>query len=62
LAKFVDLYQTVSEFLINRLQVTCQTEGNRDILFFIVTNQYLTTNKNTEKSNTLAHQSRIIRA
>jgi len=60
LAKFVDLYQTVSEFLINRLQVTCQTEDNRDNLFFIVKNQYLTTKQNTEKSNTLAHQSRII--
>jgi len=39
LAKFVDLYQTVSEFLINRLQVTCQTEDNSDILFFIVKKQ-----------------------
>jgi len=62
LAKFVDLYQTVSEFLINILQVTCQTEGNRDILFFIVKNQHLTTKQNTEKWKTLAHQSRIIRA
>jgi len=41
LAKFVDLYQTVSEFLINRLQVTCQTEDNSDKLFFIVKKQQL---------------------
>jgi len=42
LAKFADLNQTISEFLINRLQVTCQTEDNSDNLFFIVIKQHLT--------------------
>jgi len=43
LAKFADLNQTVSEFLINRLQVTCQTYTNTEKLLIIVIKQTLIT-------------------